>query len=141
MSETVEGEARKYRKVKPALPASEDTTIKGPGVERLTPGFLRHVGELLYGERWQVPLAARLSDVRGKHVAPSRVHQWMTLERPIQPWVYDALGTVAAGEASRLAERMRQVAELARRIADPVLADHAYAERRLDEDALGALHN
>ncbi|HWG06070.1 MAG TPA: hypothetical protein VG271_13735, partial [Beijerinckiaceae bacterium] len=81
------GSNRKYRI---HLPSPEDTTISG-GEKLLTPGFLRFVGELLYGERWQTPLAHRLGKTRGRRLAPATLHRWTTECRSIPEWVANAL--------------------------------------------------
>ena len=46
-------EERKYRQ---CMPVPEDTTLY-EGQELLAPGFLRFVGELLFGERWQTAVS------------------------------------------------------------------------------------
>jgi hypothetical protein len=106
----VQGTARRYRA---HLPAAEDTTMSG-AAPLLTPGFLRFVGELMFGERWQTPLAHYLGDVRGRALSPAVLHHWSTATRSIPGWVADAL--VAALERRRAdwqgrAETARAVAE------------------------------
>jgi hypothetical protein len=91
--------------------APQDATLPdGAGV---TPSFLRYVGELLYGERWQTPLAASLGQVRGKALSPATVHQWTTRKRSIPAWVQGALSMVLEQAQSDMTSR----AELAGRVA------------------------
>jgi hypothetical protein len=103
---------RKYRN---NLPVPEDTTMRG-GQVLLTPGFLCFVGELLFGERWQTPLARWLGDLRGKALAPATVHRWTTESRSIPDWVGGAL-VAALEQGHRDLERRAGMARgLARRI-------------------------
>jgi hypothetical protein len=57
----------------------------------LSPAFLRFVGELLFGKRWQTPLAESLGAFRGKKLSPATVHQWSTRTRSIPAWVGEAI--------------------------------------------------
>lgn len=127
---------KKYRNIKSQFPAAEDTTVLGVSAEKMTPGFLRFVGELLFGERWQVPLAAHLTQVRGRPVTQARLHQWMTLERPIQSWVYEALGAVVQRQATELARKAEVTTELGRRMADPSAAALHYENWKSDQEWL-----
>jgi hypothetical protein len=100
------------------LPPAEDTSA-GPSTNLLTPGFLRFVGELLFGKRWQTPLAERLGAFRGKALSPATVHQWSTGVRSIPAWVREgvaaSLDDIAedfrrrADEAISVGERMRRL--------------------------------
>lgn len=128
---------KKYKKVKPHLPPAEDTTKTKAITERLAPGLIRHVGELIFGERWQVPLARALSEVRGKPVSPTRIHQWMTAVRPIQSWVYEALGEIAIAQGKIMAAKAKESWELGLRLSDPALADRAYLAQQLEQEAEG----
>lgn len=106
--------SKKYRT---ALPSPDDTTSRDEW-PLVTPGFLRFVGEILHGERWQTPLAHRLGRIRGKPVAAATVHQWSTRTRSIPDWVTNALAlcleqadlefTRRAGQARSVATRIRQ---------------------------------
>jgi hypothetical protein len=112
----LDGSTKKYRN---NLPLPEDTTMRG-GPASLTPGFLRFVGELLFGERWQTPLAQELGDARGKRLSPATVHRWSTGIRSIPDWVQEALVVILengqrdldrrAAMAGGLATRMRMTA-------------------------------
>jgi hypothetical protein len=110
---------RKYRN---KLPLPEDTTMYG-GQILLTPGFLRYVGELLFGERWQTPLAQSLGNVRGKTLAPATVHQWSTEIRSIPDWVTDALAVTLEQGQRDLDHRARMARDLAKRIRNPLLRE------------------
>jgi hypothetical protein len=81
---------------------------------RVTPDFLRAVGELLYGERWQTPLAASLGAIRGKPLSPATVHQWTTRKRSIPPWVRDALSLALEHGQSDMTSRAEIAGEVAR---------------------------
>lgn len=102
---------------KRGAPAPEDTTLAGEG-RLLTPGFLRFVGELLFGERWQTPLAARLGAIRGRALSPATVHQWSTATRSIPPWVKDALAVALEQAQSDMRQRAETAQSVARRIRD-----------------------
>jgi hypothetical protein len=96
-------------------PQAEDTTITGaPAI--LTPGFLRYVGELLFGERWQSPLAERLGAIRGKALSPATVHHWSTATRSIPPWVKDALVELLDRAQRDMRHRAETAESVARRI-------------------------
>ena len=126
---------KKYRKYN--LPLPEDTTLYG-GQVLLTPGFLRLVGELLFGERWQTPLAQWLGSARGKALAPATVHQWSTETRSIPNWVTDALAAALdqgqqdlerrARTARGIARRMRNAAPAAMTCDHDRSSDHAFGE-------------
>ena len=113
--------SRKYRL---NLPAPEDTSHGAN--ELLTPGFLRYVGELLFGSKWQTPLADCLSEIRGKELSPATVHRWTTSSRSIPLWVENAL-YVALDRAQR---DLDQRAATARAVAD-----------RLDRSARNRVHS
>lgn len=100
------------------LPLPEDTTLDG---ERalLTPGFLRFVGELLYGERWQTPLARWLGETRGKRLSPATIHRWSSERRSIPAWVGDALAAILENGQRDLDRRGQRAGELAARIRNP----------------------
>ena len=120
------------KKYRVNLPAPEDTTAGAH--QLLTPGFLRYVGELLFGAKWQSPLADCLSEIRGKELSPATVHRWTTSSRSIPGWVETAL-YVALDRAHR---DLDQRAATARAIADrldssarnKVLARPHQADRR-----------
>ena len=125
---------KKYRKYN--LPIAEDTTLHGEQV-LLTPGFLRLVGELLFGERWQTPLAQWLGSARGKALAPATVHQWSTETRSIPDWVGDALAAAldhGQQDLERRAKAARGIAGRMRRAAPTAMTgerdrrDHAFRE-------------
>jgi hypothetical protein len=100
------------------LPLPEDTTLDGaPAL--LTPGFLRFVGELLFGERWQTPLAHRLGETRGRALSPATVHRWSTGRRSIPNWVGEALAVILENGQRDLDHRGRRAGELAARIRSP----------------------
>jgi hypothetical protein len=103
---------RKYRN---NLPFPQDTTIDG-ATALLTPGFLCYVGQLLFGERWQTPLAQMLGDVRGRKLSPATMHQWTTATRAIPAWVQDALVTIVERSHADLECRARMARELAARM-------------------------
>lgn len=112
----MDGTKKKYRD---NLPFPEDTTLGG-GQALLTPGFLRFVGELLFGERWQTPLAHRLGDARGKTLSPATVHRWSMGRRSIPDWVGDALAIILENGRRDLADRARMAGGLATRIRSPL---------------------
>jgi hypothetical protein len=103
---------RKYRS---NLPPPEDTTVSG-GADLLTPGFLRFVGELLFGERWQSPLAARLGEARSKKLSPATVHRWSMGLRSIPDWVGVGLAVILDDSQRDLERRARMAAALAMRV-------------------------
>jgi hypothetical protein len=100
---------------KRGAPAPEDTTLTGDS-RLLTPGFLRFVGELLFGERWQTPLAACLGSIRGRALSPATVHQWSTRTRSIPPWVKDALVIALERAQTDMRQRAETAQSVARRI-------------------------
>ena len=118
------------------LPAPEDTTLSA-GKTLLTPGFLRYVGELLYGERWQTPLAARLGAARGKKLSPATLHRWSMGQRSIPVWVGAAVAHVLEESERDLKSRARTAAALALRMREGASADWA-GERRGRTPALVA---
>jgi hypothetical protein len=134
------GSKKKYRN---NLPPPEDTTTRG-GQAPLTPGFLRYVGELLFGERWQTPLAHSLGQARGKPLSPATVHRWSMARRSIPGWVMDALAFILengqrdldrrAGMASAIATRIRNLAPGDR----PVAVDRA--EKQHGRDRQDSFH-
>lgn len=97
-------------------PSSEDAVPEtGPVV---TPEFLRYVGEILFGPRWQTPLAQCLGDIRGKTLAPATIHQWSTLTRSIPGWVSNAL-VIALLNGQRDFDRRAELAgAVARRLSE-----------------------
>ena len=102
---------KKYRS---NLPAPEDTT---QGTDRLmTPGFLCYVGELLFGTKWQTPLAGILSEIRGKELSPATVHRWTTSSRTIPNWVESALYTALVRTHEDLDRRAETVQEIVDRL-------------------------
>lgn len=103
---------RKYRKCE--LPRPEDTTLRDG--QLLTPAFLRHVGELLFGERWQTPLAHGLGSLRGKALSPATIHQWSTSTRSIPGWVEDALARLLEQGQTEFRQRAERAERLARRM-------------------------
>jgi hypothetical protein len=107
---------RKY--CKEDSPPPEDTTARGAR-KLLTPGFLRFVGELLFGERWQTPLAQSLGAARGKRLAPATVHQWSTRTRSIPDWVAEALALALDHGQRELSERAGMARSVATRIRNP----------------------
>src|SRR5260370_25810137 len=86
------------------------------GVDLLTPGFLRFVGELLFGERWQSPLAARLGEARSKKLSPATVHRWSMGLRSIPAWVGVGLAIILDDSQRDLRDRARMAAALAMRV-------------------------
>jgi hypothetical protein len=107
----LDGSKKKYRN---NLPPSEDTTIRGQAL--LTPGFLRFVGELLFGERWQTPLADWLGEARGKALSPATVHRWSMGRRSIPDWVENALAVILERGQRDLDHRARMAGGLAARV-------------------------
>ena len=89
-------------------------TAIAPQNGRVTPDFLRAVGELLYGDRWQTPLAASLGAIRGKALSPATVHQWTTRKRSIPAWVRDALSLALERGQSDMTSRAEIAGEVAR---------------------------
>ena len=104
---------KKYRN---NLPTPEDTTLGGQKL--LTPGFLRFVGELLFGERWQTPFAQSLGETRGKALSPATVHRWSMGLRSIPDWVKDALVVVLEKDQRDLDRRAKTAGGLAGRLRD-----------------------
>jgi hypothetical protein len=92
------------KKYRTNLPLPEDTTLQG-GRTLVTPGFLRFVGEILFGERWQTPLAQSLGEARGKPLSPATVHRWSMARRSIPDWVEDALAFVLENSQRDLIRR------------------------------------
>jgi hypothetical protein len=97
------------------LPEPEDTTL-AHGRDLLTPGFLRLIGEILFGRQWQTPLADGLSHARGKSLSPATVHRWTTNSRSIPAWVSDALVETLEANQQEFERRARLAGELARRM-------------------------
>jgi hypothetical protein len=98
----------------------------GPAARPIvTPGFLRYVGELLFGPRWQTPLAQCLGDIRGKALSPATIHQWSTLTRSIPGWVSNAL-VIALENGQRDFDRRAALAGVvARRLSEASAASEA----------------
>jgi hypothetical protein len=136
----LDGTKRKYRN---NLPLPEDTTLRA-GQALLTPGFLRFVGELLFGERWQSPLARRLGDARGKMLSPATVHRWSVGRRSIPDWVGDALAAILENGQRDLDHRARAAGRLATRIRNPLPRDGAasmdWAETELRRSGRDSFH-
>ena len=112
----MDGPKKKYRG---NLPSLEDTTMPG-GQTLLTPGFLRFVGELLFGERWQTPLANGLGAARGKTLSPATVHRWSMERRSIPDWVEGALVAILEDGHTDLDRRAKLAGALAVRIRNSV---------------------
>jgi hypothetical protein len=121
------GPKKKYRV---NLPTPEDTTIRGGDL--LTPGFLRLVGELLFGSLWQTPLAQRLGEVRGKPLSPATVHRWTTESRSIPDWVAAALTDVLEQATFDLDRRARTAGEIAMRMKAPGTAGGEFEPHSTD---------
>jgi hypothetical protein len=103
---------KKYRR---NLPPPEDTTMQG-GPSLVTPGFLRFVGEALFGERWQTPLAQSLGETRGKPLSPATVHRWSMGRRSIPDWVEEALTFVLENGQRDLTRRGAMAGAIAARM-------------------------
>ena len=97
------------------LPPAEDTTAGDAGF-CITPGFLRFVGETVFGEKWQTRLAEALGETRAKKLSPATVHQWTTGQRSIPRWVHEAMPSMIAQEESRLINRAAQAHDLGLRL-------------------------
>ena len=117
----LDGSKKKYRN---NLPCPEDTTLHG-GPLSVTPGFLRFVGELLFGERWQTPLALGLGQARGKMLSPATVHRWSMGERSIPEWVEHALLIILDNGRRDLDRRARMAGALTARIRNPAPRERA----------------
>ena|GEM_PF-1746268 len=105
------------KKYRTNWPQPEDTTAGcGPLV---TPGFLRHVGELLFGPQWLSPLALHLGAVRGKALSPATVHRWATETRSIPVWVAELLPEMLLMAQADLAVRAHRAGEIAQRMRLP----------------------
>lgn len=116
---------RVYRRVKDTLPDPDDTTLVGLYTV-ITPGFVRYVGELLFGERWQTPLARTLGEIRGKQLLPSVIHRWLSGERPLpDDWLKEALAIALEQGARDLARRARDATDVASRIRHPLTMEEA----------------
>lgn len=74
----------------------------------MTPTDLRRIGEALYGERWQTPLANALG------VADRTVRRWVAGDSAIPDGVRDDLAALLANRATEL---RRLAGELRRRAA------------------------
>jgi hypothetical protein len=99
----------------------------------VTPAFLRFVGELLFGKRWQTPLADRLGAFRGKKLSPATIHQWSTRTRSIPAWVGEAIAVSledAEQDFLRRAKTARSIRERMRPAGDrdPAAADLAIGQ-------------
>jgi hypothetical protein len=97
------------------LPPPEDTT-SGDTPFVVTPGFLRFVGETVFGGKWQTRLAEALGEARAKKLSPATVHQWTTGQRSIPPWVSETIPAMIASEESRLIDRAARTRELGQRL-------------------------
>lgn len=97
------------------LPPAEDTT-SGASSFTVTPGFLRFVGETVFGDKWQTRLAEALGETRAKKLSPATVHQWTTGQRSIPLWVREAIPHMIEQEERRLVERAAQARELGLRL-------------------------
>jgi hypothetical protein len=137
---TLDGSKKKYRN---NLPLPEDTTRR-TGQALLTPGFLRFVGELLFGERWQTPLARCLGEARGKMLSPATVHRWSTESRSIPEWVAGSLAVTLENGQQDLKRRAKMASALAARIRNPALRDSAasmdWAVKERGRSRQGSLH-
>jgi hypothetical protein len=125
----LDGSKKKYRN---NLPCPEDTT-EGGGPLLVTPGFLRFVGELLFGELWQTPLAHGLGVARGKMLAPATVHRWSMGDRSIPEWVENALLVILDDGRRDLDRRARMAGALAARIRNPTPRQRAAPEDWADK--------
>ncbi len=97
------------------LPPAEDTTSGTSGFV-VTPGFLRFVGETVFGDKWQTRLAEALGQTRAKKLSPATVHQWTTGQRSIPQWVREVMPHMIAQEERRLIDRAGQARELGQRL-------------------------
>ena len=97
------------------LPPAEDTTSAASGFA-VTPGFLRFVGETVFGGKWQTRLAEALGETRAKKLSPATVHQWTTGQRSIPLWVREAMPQMIAQEERRLIDRAAQTRDLGLRL-------------------------
>lgn len=97
------------------LPPPEDTTA-GAESFAVTPGFLRFVGETVFGDKWQTRLAEALGEARSKKLSPATVHQWTTGQRSIPSWVGETIPAMIASEESRLIDRATRTRELGQRL-------------------------
>jgi hypothetical protein len=97
------------------LPPAEDTTSGASGFV-VTPGFLRFVGETVFGGKWQTRLAEALGETRAKKLSPATIHQWTTGQRSIPQWVRESMPRLIAQEERRLSERAGQTRELGLRL-------------------------
>jgi hypothetical protein len=136
----LDGSKKKYRN---NLPCPEDTTLHG-GPLSVTPGFLRFVGELLFGERWQTPLALGLGQARGKMLSPATVHRWSMGDRSIPEWVEDALLVILDHGRRDLDRRARMAGGLTARIRNPVTRERAapadWSEKARGRNRQGSFH-
>jgi hypothetical protein len=97
------------------LPPAEDTTSVASGF-KVTPGFLRFVGETIFGDKWQTRLAEALGETRAKKLSPATVHQWTTGQRSIPLWVREAMPKMIEQEEHRLRARAAQARDLGLRL-------------------------
>jgi len=97
------------------LPPAEDTTSDTSGFV-VTPGFLRFVGETVFGYKWQTRMAEALGQTRAKKLSPATVHQWTTRQRSIPLWVHEALPIMITQEERRLIARADRTRELGLRL-------------------------
>ncbi len=97
------------------LPPAEDTTSATSGFT-VTPGFLRFVGETVFGDKWQTRLAEALGETRAKKLSPATIHQWTTGQRSIPLWVREAMPQMIAKEERRLIDRAAQTRDLGLRL-------------------------
>jgi hypothetical protein len=97
------------------LPPAEDTTSGTSGFV-VTPGFLRFVGETVFGDKWQTRMAEALGQTRAKKLSPATVHQWTTRQRSIPLWVHEALPIMITQEERRLIARADRTRELGLRL-------------------------
>ena len=117
----LDGSKKKYRD---NLPCPEDTTMHG-GPLQVTPGFLRFVGELLFGERWQTPLAHGLGEARGKTAFPRHGPSLEHGSRSIPDWVGNALLAILENGRRDFDRRARMAGALATRIRNPAPRERA----------------
>ena len=106
------------------LPPAEDTTSVASGF-KVTPGFLRFVGETLFGDKWQTRLAEALGETRAKKLSPATVHQWTTGQRSIPLWVREAMPKMIEQEERRLSARAAQARDLGLRLRHSAKAESA----------------
>jgi hypothetical protein len=97
---------------RPALIPEEVDTSHLTDDQRRDRDAVIRTGRLGFGERWQSPLGAALSEAAGRRYGPQQINHWIAGTRPVPDAVAAALRTVGPQVASELERRAAELREL-----------------------------